>query len=71
MFETHDTFETGPCDHLYLVYSMLKTCFKREESKHFIYRDCKNFNDTDFRMDLGEINMRNVQNITKILKRHL
>ena len=51
MFETHDTFETGPCDHLYLVYSMLKTCFKREESKHFIYRDYKNFNDVKFRMD--------------------
>ena len=31
---------------------MLKTCFKREESKHFIYRDYKNFNDTDFRIDL-------------------
>ena len=31
---------------------MLKTCFKREESKIFIYRDYKNFNDTDFRMDL-------------------
>ena len=31
---------------------MLKRCFKREESKHFIYRDYKNFNDTYFRMDL-------------------
>ena len=31
---------------------MLKTCFKREESKHFIYRDYKNFNDTDFCLDL-------------------
>ena len=31
---------------------MLKTCFKREESKIYIYRDYKNFNDTDFRMDL-------------------
>ena len=30
---------------------MLKTCFKREESKHFIYRDYKNFNDVKFRMD--------------------
>ena len=31
---------------------MLKICFKREESKNFIYRDYKNFNDTDFCMDL-------------------
>ena len=29
---------------------MLKICFKREESKLFIYRDYKNFYDTDFRM---------------------
>ena len=31
---------------------MLKTCFKREEPKHFIYRDYKNFNDMNFRTDL-------------------
>ena len=31
---------------------MLKTCFKREESKHLIYRDYKNFNDINIRMDL-------------------
>ena len=31
---------------------MLKTRFKREESKHFIYRNYKNFNDLNFRKDL-------------------
>ena len=31
---------------------MLKTSFKREESKHFIYRDYKNFNDMNFCNDL-------------------
>ena len=31
---------------------MLKTCFKREEAKHFIYRDYKNFNDVNSRMGL-------------------
>ena len=31
---------------------MLKTCFKREESKHFIYRHYKHFNDISFPMDL-------------------
>ena len=34
-----------------MVNSKLKTCFKREESKHFIYRDYRNFNDIHFRMD--------------------
>ena len=31
---------------------MLNTCFKREESKHFICRDYKNFNDISIPMDL-------------------
>ena len=31
---------------------MLKARFKREESKHFIYHDYKNFNDMNFRKDL-------------------
>ena len=44
--------ETGLSDHHDLVYSMLKTCFKREETKLFIYRNYKNLNDTDFCMDL-------------------
>ena len=53
-FKHSSTFEAGLSDHHHLVYSMLKTSFKREESKHFIYRDYKNFIDTDFRMDLGD-----------------
>ena len=51
-FKHSSTFETGLSDHHHLVYSMLKTCFNREESKHFIYRDYKNFNDMNFRTDL-------------------
>ena len=47
-FKHSSTFETGLSDHHHLVYSILKTCFKIEESKHFIYRDYKNFNNTDF-----------------------
>ena len=50
---THlSTFETSLSNHHYLVYSMLKTCFKREESKHFIYHDYKNFNDVNFCIEL-------------------
>ena len=51
-FKHSSTFETGRSDHHHLLYSMLKTRFKREESKHFIYRDYKNFNDMNFRKDL-------------------
>ena len=51
-FKYSSTFETGLSDHHHLAYSMLKTRFKREESKHFIYRDHKNFNDMNFRKDL-------------------
>ena len=46
------TFEGGLSDNHHLVYSILKTCFKREESKHFIYHDYKNFNKINFRMEL-------------------
>ena len=51
-FKDSSTFETGLSDHHHLVYSMLKTRFKREESKHFIYRDYRNFNHMNFRKDL-------------------
>ena len=51
-FKHSSTFEIGLSDHHHLVYSMLKTRFKREESKHFIYRAYKNFNDMNFRKDL-------------------
>ena len=51
-FKHSFSFETGLSDHHCLVYSMLKTCFKREKSKEFIYRDYQNFNDMNFRTDL-------------------
>ena len=31
---------------------MLETLFKREEPKHFVYLDYKNFNDINFCLDL-------------------
>ena len=40
-FKHSPTFETGLSDHHHLVYSMSKTCFKREKSKIFIYRNYK------------------------------
>ena len=36
-FKHSSTFATGLNNHRHLVYSMLKTCFKREGLKHFIY----------------------------------
>ena len=51
-FKQTSTFETGLSDDHHLIYSMLKTTFKTEESKHFIFRDYKNFDNTSFQMDL-------------------
>ena len=51
-FKHTSTFETGLSDHHHLIYSILKTTFKREESKKFIFRDYKNFDNTNFQMDL-------------------
>ena len=51
-FKHTSTFETGLSDHHHLIYSMLKTTFKKEESKKFIFRDYKNFDNTNFQMDL-------------------
>ena len=50
-FKHTSTFETGLSDHHHLIYSILKTTFKKEESKKFIFRDYKNFDNTNFQMD--------------------
>ena len=46
------TFETGLSDLHHLIYSMLKTTFKKEESRQFIFCDYKNFGNINFRKDL-------------------
>ena len=51
-FKHTSSFETGLSNHHHLIYSMLKTTFKKEESKQFIFRDYKNFDNTNFQMDL-------------------
>ena len=51
-FKHTSTFETGLSDHHHLIYSMLKTTFKKEESKQFFYRDYKNFDNANFQKDL-------------------
>ena len=51
-FKNSSTFETGLSDHHHLIYSMLKTTFKKEDSKRLIYRDYKNFNNEYFQNDL-------------------
>ena len=57
-FKHTSTFETELSDHHLLIYSMLKVTFKKEEAKQFIYRDYKNFDNTNFQIDL-EINLNN------------
>ena len=51
-FKHTSTFETELSDHDHLIYLMLKTAFKTEESKQFIFGDYRNFYNTNFQMDL-------------------
>ena len=51
-FKHTSTFETGLSDHQHLICSMLKITFKKKESKQFIFREYKNFYNTNFQMDL-------------------
>ena len=56
-FKHTSAFETGLSNYHHLIYSMLKTTFKKKESKQFIYRDYKNLDNTNFQMDLeSELN---------------
>ena len=48
-FKNSSAFETGLSYQHHLIYSMLKTTFKKEASKRLIYRDYKNFNNEYFR----------------------
>ena len=67
-FKHTSTFETGLSDHHHLIYSILKTTFKKEESKKFIFRDYKNFDNTNFQMELESkltIVLKNTESLKK------
>ena len=51
-FKHSSTFETGLSDHHHLIYSMLKTTFKKGEPKFYEYRDYKKFGSAAFQTDL-------------------
>ena len=51
-FKHSSTSQTGLSDHHHLIYSMLKTTFKKEEPKLHKYRDFKKFDSTAFHTDL-------------------
>ena len=51
-FKHSSTFETGLSDHHHLIYSKLKTTFKKEEPKFYKYRDYKRLDVTAFHTDL-------------------
>ena len=51
-FKHTSTFETALIDHHHLIYLMLKTTFKNEESIQLIYHHYKNFDNANFQMDL-------------------
>ena len=63
-------FETGLSDHHHLIHSMLKTTFKKEESKQFIFCDYKNVDNINFQMDL-ESKLKNCPKNMESLKKHL
>ena len=51
-FKHSSFFETGLSDHHHLIYSMLKTTYKKEEPKLYKYRDYKKIDSTAFYTDL-------------------
>ena len=51
-FENTSSYETGLRDHHHLLYSVMKTTFKCEEPKKFIYRNYSNFSQKNFQSDL-------------------
>ena len=51
-FKSTSSYETRLSDHRHLIYSVMKTTFKCEESKKFIHRNYSNFSQKDFQSDL-------------------
>ena len=51
-FKNTSSDETGLSDHHHLIYSVMRTTFKCEESIKFIYRNYSNFSQKDFQSDL-------------------
>ena len=51
-FKNTSSYETGLSDHHHLIYSVMGTTFKCEESIKFIYRNYSNFSQKDFQSDL-------------------
>ena len=78
-FKNSSTFETSLRYHHHLIYAMLKTTFKNEDSKRVIYRDYKNFYREYFQNDLKNglskcsKNYESFQNVfaTTVLDRHV
>ena len=50
-FKNTSSYETGLSDHHHLIYSVMKTTFKRKEPK-LIYRNYSNFSQKNFQNDL-------------------
>ena len=51
-FKNTSSYETGLSDHHHLIYSVMKTTFKCEESKKSIHRKYSNFSQKGFQGDL-------------------
>ena len=50
-FMTTNSFETGLSDHLHMIYTILKTKFEKFEPKKLIYRNFKQFDSEQFKLN--------------------
>ena len=52
-FMKTNSFETGLSDHYRMIHTILKTKFENVEPKKFIYRNFKQFNSEQLKLDIG------------------
>ena len=53
-FKNTSSCETGLSDHYHLIYSVMRTIFKCEESKKLIYRNYSSFSQSELLLNIGD-----------------
>ena len=56
-FQNTNTFKTGLSDHHQMIYTMLKSTFKKAELIKLTYRDYENFSSNRFKADLEVVDL--------------
>ena len=78
-FQRTNVFETSISDHLELVTTVLKTKFTKASPKYVHYRNYKNFNEEDFKLELRgklevdvvDVNYETFHNALNVLNKHV